>query len=105
MRLAEMVVPRMGWLAGAFALTLAGSFALRGSPVVGPPVLDIEESSELAVHVRDNVGEGSCASDVTTQGTRVFVHLREDPKTCSGVVRVYRVEGDHLVFEQELIDI
>lgn len=106
MRLAEVVVPRMGWLAGsALALGLIGSFAVRGSPLVAPPVVDVEDPNELAASVRDNVGEHTCASDVTTEGTRVFVHLREDPATCSGVVRIYRVEGDHLVFEQELIDI
>jgi len=95
----------MGWLAGsALALGLFGSFAMRGSPLT-PPVVDVEEANDLAASVRDNVGEHTCASDVETQGSRVYVHLREDPATCSGVVRVYRLEGDHLVFEQELIDI
>ena len=69
------------------------------------PAVDVDEPNELSVRVRDNVGDGSCASDVRTEGTRVFVHLREDPKTCSGVVRIYRTEGDHLIFERELIDI
>jgi hypothetical protein len=104
MKLAEIVVTKTGWLAGAAALVLCGSFAFRSAPLVAP-VVDIEAPNELAVDVRDTVGDRSCASDVTTQGSRVFVHLREDPKTCAGVVRVYRVEGDRLVFEQELIDI
>ena len=36
---------------------------------------------------------------------RVYVHLPEDRKTCAGVTRIYRVEGERMIFEQELIDI
>jgi len=106
MRFAEIVrIPRLGWLAGALVIALAASFALRTSPTVAPPQVDIDETIEVTIGVHDNVGDSSCASDVTTEGARIYVHLREDPKSCAGVTRVYRVEGDHLVFEQELIDI
>jgi hypothetical protein len=103
MRLAEIV--RTGWLVGAAAGAFAGVVALRAPTVAtSAPAVDVNERDQLSVHVRDDIGD-SCASDVRTEGTRVYVHLREDPNTCSGVVRVYRIEGDHLIFEQELIDI
>ena len=106
MRFAEIVrIPRLGWLAGALVIALAASFALRTSPIVAPPQVDVEETIEVTIGIHDNVGDPSCASDVTTEGSRVYVHLREDPQTCAGVIRVYRIEGDRLIFEQELIDI
>jgi hypothetical protein len=105
MRFAEIVhTPRLSWLAGALVLTLGSALALRTSPIVSPPQVDVEEPLELSLNVHDNVGDPTCASDVTTEGTRVYVHLKEDPKTCAGVTRVYRIEGDHLIFEQELVD-
>ena len=105
MRLAELVQTRkLSLFAGSLAIALGASFAFRAHTLVAPPVVDIEDHSDITVNVRDAVG-APCESDVTTQGARVFVHLREDPATCSGVVRVYRVEGDKLIFEQELIDI
>ena len=105
MRLAE--VARVGAITGAAALALAGIIATRApSTAMLPPQVESQkgEPLELSVKVQETAGD-SCAGDVRTEGTRVYVHLPEDPKTCAGVTRVYRVDGSQLIFEQELIDI
>jgi len=105
MRLAE--VARVGVITGAAALALVGILATRApSNEMLPPQVEATkgEPLELSVKVQETAVD-SCAGDVRTEGARVYVHLPEDPKTCAGVTRVYRVEGERLIFEQELIDI
>ena len=96
-------LPRLTWLAAAAATALT-AFALAHNPVVpAPPQVDVEPPINLPITIHDTIGD-SCASDIAQSGSRIYVHLRENPQTCAGVTRVYRIENDRMIFETELPD-
>ena len=104
MRLAEAV--RSGWVLGIATLAVGATLAARAVTPAAPARITVDGAPEVpAVGVRDSVGDPPCASDVTTIGNTVLVHLVEDSSTCTGVVRIYRVEGDQRVFVGELDDL
>jgi hypothetical protein len=100
-------VAKARWYLGIAAVglgycTLLALEARRPEPAA---TIDMADSDELGIDVRDSAGTGDCASSVTTLGSRVYVDLHDDPDDCTlGVIRVYRVEGNRLIFEQELIE-
>ena len=95
MRLAEAL--RSGWVLGCAALAVGATLMVHTATAARPTPFTVDLPPEVpALGVHDTVGD-RCI--VTRPGSPI--HLTEDPDTCANVIRVYKVEGDHLIFDHE----